>query len=534
MNAAALSNSAWLASNLPAWHRFRRALRDPEQSQRAVLRQLVARNADCAFGQTHGFSAIRSYEDWVERVPLSNYESLEPWIERIARGQSSVLTSEPVLRLLPTSGSTGARKLIPFTASLQREFNAAIGPWMVDLCWQHPTVALGPAYWSISPAIALDPERLAVPIGFDKDSAYLGLRGRFAESALAGPSALRLVSDIEAARYLTLLCLLRRSGLRLVSVWHPSFLTLLLDALPGFWRELISDVASGECRDAAQLPEAVRGAVCGRSQPRRARELRELDPTDPCSLWPRLRVVSCWADAQSAWPAAALATRLPGVTIQPKGLLATEGVISVPFHGHHPLAVCSHFLEFADDAGRVWRSGELKLGGTYRVIITTGSGLWRYQLGDLVEVDAFVERTPSVKFLGRGQGVSDLCGEKLAEEFVTRAITAALQACAVNTAFALLAPENRDSRWHYTLFAEGNLPDHLALKLDQELQANPHYELCQKLDQLGGIELCRLTKRATEHYLQLKTGEGQRLGEVKPPSLSARPDWRERLRDCLL
>src|SRR5881394_2534546 len=138
MNAAALSNSAWLASNLPAWHRFRRALRDPEQSQRAVLRQLVARNADCAFGQTHGFSAIRSYEDWVERVPLSNYESLEPWIERIARGQSSVLTSEPVLRLLPTSGSTGARKLIPFTASLQREFNAAIGPWMVDLCRQQP------------------------------------------------------------------------------------------------------------------------------------------------------------------------------------------------------------------------------------------------------------------------------------------------------------------------------------------------------------------------------------------------------------
>src|SRR5262245_36628207 len=423
MKVAALANGAWLASNLPAWHRFRRALRQPEQSQRAVLRQLLRRNAHCAFGQAHAFSAIRSYEDCLRGVPLGSYESLEPWIERLGRGQPSGLTTEPALRLLPTSGSTGARKLIPFTASLQREFNAAVGPWIIDLCRQHPSVALGPAYWSVSPAIAIDLESLAVPIGFEDDSAYLGgLRSRFVEAALAVPSALRGVSDIEAARYVTLLCLLRQPTLGLVSVWHPSFLALLLDALPGFWSELISDVASGECQRAAQLPEEVRRAIRGRPQPHRARELRQLDPAQPCALWPRLRVVSCWADAQSAWPAASLATHLPGALIQPKGLLATEGVISIPFLGLHPLAVSSHFLEFADDAGRVWRADQLKLGGIYRVILSTGGGLWRYQLGDLVEVDAFVERTPSVKFLGRGHGVSDVCGEKLAEAFVTRAI----------------------------------------------------------------------------------------------------------------
>ena len=59
------------------------------------------------------------------------------------------------------------------------------------------------------------------------------------------------------------------------------------------------------------------------------------------------------------------------------------------------------------------------------VIVTTGGGLWRYRLGDLVEVDGFVAATPSLRFIGRGASVSALCGEKLNETFVTRAIEAA-------------------------------------------------------------------------------------------------------------
>jgi hypothetical protein len=242
-------------------------------------------------------------------------------------------------------------------------------------------------------------------------------------------------------------------------------------------------------------------------------------------------MVSCWGDAQSAWPARDLAARLPGVAVQPKGLIATEGVISIPFKAFHPLAIRSHFLEFEDDQGRVWRAHELKLGVTYRVIVTTGSGLWRYQLGDLVEVDGFVERTPSVKFLGRGTGISDLCGEKLSEVFVTRSITEVLRTCGVGTAFAMLAPEIREDRQNYTLFVEGDSPDDLAPQLDRELQANPHYALCRTLGQLGPVQLCRIASGAAERFLQVAAAEGRKLGDVKPASLSARADWRQRLHD---
>ena len=503
---AALANGAWLAASVPAWLRFRRALDHPAETQADVLRRLLARNADSAYGRAHGCAKIRSYEQFRARVPIVDYDDLAPWIARIVRGEKSVLTRAPVTRLVPTSGSTGGRKLIPYTASFQRELNRAIGPWMVDLCRQHPSVPLGPAYWSISPALPAANEPSAVPIGFEDDSAYLGgVQRRLAESTFAAPSALRLVS-----------------------VWHPSFFTLLLDALPTRWEELLGDVEKGGCQRAAALPHEVRRAVAAPAQPLRARELRRAGPSDESALWPRLRVVSCWGDAQAALPLADLQRRLPGVALQSKGLLATEAFVSIPFRGRHPLAIASHFFEFENERGEVRRAHELRTGESYAVIVTTGGGLWRYRLGDLVEVDGFAGATPSLRFLGRGANVADLCGEKLAETFVTRAIAAVSAACGCAPRFAMLAPE-RDAagHWSYTLFAEGELPRDITARLDDELRQNPHYALCRDLGQLGPLR-CLQVGNGCRIFTDTAVSEGRRLGDIKPQTLSSRTDWRSR------
>ena len=532
MSAAAFANAAWLASSLPAWSRFRHALKEPERTQRKTLRHLIARNADCAFGQKHNFDVIRSYEEFCQRVPVADYESVEPWVARLMHGEQRQLTAEPVTRLLPTSGSTSGRKLIPFTATFQRELNAAIGPWMVDLFRQHPKVALGPAYWSISPALPGAREESVVPIGFDDDSAYLGgLRQRMVETALAVPSALRMVQDVEAARYLTLLCLLRQRGLRLISVWHPSFLTLLLDALPKFWDKLLRDVEHGDCQCAKAIPTEVQRAMAAGPQPRRAAELRQAGPIDSNAFWPHLRVVSCWADAQAGLAARDLHRRLPGVVVQSKGLLATEAFVSIPFRGLHPVAIQSHFYEFADEQGAVKLVHELQHGSSYRVIVTTGGGLWRYQLGDMVEVDGFIDHTPSLRFLGRSGHVSDLCGEKLAEVFVTRALESACAAAGLAPRFAMLAPENNAARWRYTLFIEGEADKLIVSRLDTELRANPHYALCRDLGQLGPLQLFRIRAGAYKTFCAVAAAKGRKLGDVKPQSLSPRTDWRRHFQE---
>ena len=126
--AATIANTLWRASNIPAYSRFRRALRNPELAQEQILRTYLNRNEGTAFGRTFHFEAIRNYHDFARRVPLADYDSFEPWIARIQNGEQDILTRSSPSRLVPTSGSTRARKLIPFTPDLQHEFNQAIGP----------------------------------------------------------------------------------------------------------------------------------------------------------------------------------------------------------------------------------------------------------------------------------------------------------------------------------------------------------------------------------------------------------------------
>src|SRR5215469_8490124 len=246
---AAIANSLWLASNWPAHLRYQRALHFPAETQARLLCGYLARNTDTAFGRSYNFSKIQNYKDFARQVPSSGYDDMSPWIQRIQSGEKSVLTAERVSHLVPTGGSTGAQKLIPFTQTLQREFNRAIGPWIANLYWRHLSLSLGAAYWSISPTVeSAHSETSSVPVGFDDDSAYLGgARKRLVDAVMAVPGEIRLISDMEQFRYATLLCLLRRPDLRLISVWHPSFLSLLLDALPGCWEDLLRDIESGRC-----------------------------------------------------------------------------------------------------------------------------------------------------------------------------------------------------------------------------------------------------------------------------------------------
>lgn len=262
--------------------------------------------------------------------------------------------------------------------------------------------------------------------------------------------------------------------------------------------------------------------------PQRSDELHRTNPGDAPALWPRLQVISCWGDAHAALALADLRQRVPHADLQRKGLLATEAFVSIPFRGQHPVAVTSHFFEFADARGEVRLVHELRAGESYSVIVTTGGGLWRYRLGDFVEVDGFIASTPSLRFIGRGSSASDLCGEKLTETFVTRAIEASCASLGCTPHFAMLAPErDAEGRWSYTLFAQGDLPPELPSRLDEALRANPHYDLCRDLGQLGQVRCFQIAGGAYEAFCAVCVKAGQRLGDIKPRALSSRIDWRK-------
>jgi len=498
----------WIAANTGGYLRFRAALDDPAAAQQTVLLRYLRENAATAFGRRFRFSAIRDVEDFQDRVPLATYADVEPWIERIAAGEREVLTRSPVRTLEPTGGSTSAAKRIPYTAAMQREVRRAVAPWVFDLYKDRPRLALGCAYWSITP-LAVEEERGDGPVevGFEEDSEYLGgFWKRLVDATLAVPSSVRFTPDVDSFRFATLRHLLRRRDLTVISVWHPSFLTLLMAALPRFWDELLREI-----------------------EPGRAADLRKLGPGALTRIWPRLGLISCWGDGHAALHLEEVRRAFPGVEIQPKGLLATEAFVTIPFAGGWPVAVRSHFFEFLEegrDPGRPRLAHQLEPGGVYSVVVTTGGGLYRYRLEDRVEVRGFVRRTPSLRFLGKEGHVSDLRGEKLHESFVAGALERAFRRLGARPRFAMLAPEG-DARPGYVLYLEAAppLPGELAATIEEELHANPQYRACVALGQLKPAKVVRIDRDGFSIYLRRCQERGQRLGDVKPLALSPLTGW---------
>jgi hypothetical protein len=527
---ASMAGTVWLSSNLAGYWRYRRALAHPAATQEAILQSYLRANADTRFGRRYRFSSIRTIEAYQATVPLASYSDFAEYIDEISRGEPRVLTRDRVRTLGLSSGSVSAAKRIPYTRVLQKEFRRMISPWLVDLYGRHLALASGCSYWSITPVAT---ERFAptaaVPIGFEEDSEYVGASWkRVVDATLAVPGAVRFIRDIEAFRYVTLLFLLRRRDLRLVSVWHPSFLTLLLGALPSHWASLLDDVRQGTLSPPAGLPPALEKELRPllHPSPRRAEELKDIGPHDCTRLWPRLGIVSCWADGQAALYLPELRKFLPCVPIQPKGLLATEAVVTLPFRGMTPLAIRSHFFEFLHE-GRACLPHQLVAGKVYSVVVTTGAGLYRYQLEDRVEVDGFVEQTPSLKFLGKEDHVSDLCGEKLNETFVARALAEACACAGTVPRFALIAPDLTANPPGYTLYLESDVqpPARLNRKLEELLSSNPNYRYCRTLGQLAPIRVFHALTPMFPLYVQRCRDMGQRLGDVKPLSLSSRAGW---------
>jgi hypothetical protein len=502
----------WLGASR---RRFERALRSCEATQSARLQELLAANANTAYGRAHQFDAIRSARTWQDRVPIVDYDDLQPWIVRAAAGEPRILTSRPVRIFERTSGSTAANKLVPYTTGLLDEFSAATGPWLHDLYTSFPSLRGTTSYWSISPATR-QAERTTgdIPIGFDDDTEYFGRLERYAlRHMLAVPSAVARLHDTETWGDATARHLVAAGNLGLISVWHPSFLVLLLRRIESNLDALLEHV-----------PPKRRAAV---------RDRQERGATLSQALWPRLSVVSCWTDGAAAGALPSLARSVPHAHIQAKGLLATEGVVSFPLQGAEGpgavAAVAGHFLEFMDlehPTARPRLAHELQRGAAYAPIISTAGGFYRYRLGDAVRCVGFHQQVPVLRFEGRIDQVSDLCGEKLNPRMVAAALEYGQELVGRTFAFALVAPVAGDPPG-YCLYAEGAddpLLGRLCEAIERRLCDNHGYRYARALGQLAPLRAVQVRDGAAR-YILARARTGQRAGDIKPAHLDMRLDW---------
>jgi hypothetical protein len=433
------------------------------------LSELLEKNSDSAFGRAFGFDSIRTPEDFRAAIPPMGYEQHQSWIERAAAEEPRVLACDELIGFERTSGTSSEAKWIPITAGLQQEFARGLASWFGAWQTRLPEVFEGRAYWAISPPCMTQETSLGgLPVGMTSDAAYFPseIGERLANwlilPSLSGGTGSFFEETAEA--------LLAAPDLSLVSVWSPTFL-LGIDAAV---HRLCGDLTWRE-------------------------------------IWPKLALVSCWADASSAMWIPRLQERLGEIPIEGKGLLATEGITSVPdaIDGSPRLAEKCHWLEFIDEIGTYIPRSELRIGGAYEILLTTAGGLFRYRSGDRVKVvGCGAKEIPHLRFLGRAGSTSDLVGEKLHEDHVLEVLA--------GRGF-MVADATRPG---YDLWLED---PSVAPAMEGRLRLNPYFDQALMLRQLTPLRVRRLPE---EWYSKLTSGlaghRSCRIGDVKLPVLLTR------------
>jgi GH3 auxin-responsive promoter len=88
----------------------------PHETQRVLLQRFLLQSRDTQIGKLFDYQSIRSPEDFAQRVPIQDYDSLFPFIERMMHGERDILWRGKVAWFAKSSGTTSARsKFIPVT-----------------------------------------------------------------------------------------------------------------------------------------------------------------------------------------------------------------------------------------------------------------------------------------------------------------------------------------------------------------------------------------------------------------------------------
>lgn len=89
-------------------------LHHPVEVQSEVLYELLSEAKNTYFGKKYGFEDIKNYASFAEKVPIQQYESIEPLIERNRRGEQNLFWPSKIHWFAKSSGTTNAKsKFIP-------------------------------------------------------------------------------------------------------------------------------------------------------------------------------------------------------------------------------------------------------------------------------------------------------------------------------------------------------------------------------------------------------------------------------------
>jgi hypothetical protein len=94
----------------------------PAEVQRFVLQSLVAQAQYTAFGKKHGFDSMFTIKEFKSRVPLQEYDDVQPFVAKMMQGEENILWNTPVEWFAKSSGTSSDKsKFIPISEESLKE-----------------------------------------------------------------------------------------------------------------------------------------------------------------------------------------------------------------------------------------------------------------------------------------------------------------------------------------------------------------------------------------------------------------------------
>jgi hypothetical protein len=521
---------------------LREACADPRAAQTARLQQILTENADTVVGRQHGFSRVRTLDDW-RHVPLCDWDDIAPVVDRMVAGERGLLVAEDPIYYATTSGTTGRRKLIPVTGGFIAECRVANRVLYRTMLQAMPALVRGKRLSMRSPKT----ERLSARA--ECGSITVALGGGVDDDNLldAVPTAVFSIADF-SVRYAVALRFALQEPITVASAINPSTLALFAETL-----STRADVLAAAAHDGTfgaddallrsasgdiVVDDAIKAALRARLRraPQAAARLTQSASTHGRArmrdVFPMLAGLVTWKGGTSSWWLQRLRESYGDVPVLDYGYAASEGCFGAPLSTDGPgdgaaslLLPHGHLVELLPegetDGARALSLDGAEPGQRYAVVVTTSSGLYRYRMHDVVEVVGRHGSAPLAVFRHKEGTMCSITGEKLGEAHVARA----LSTLEWRGAGICLTPRLRDDDTPTYVAAveraDAGDVDDLARRLDHALcAANEEYEAKRKSLRLGPVVVLVVDDGAFVAARRARVDAGAPDAHVKLPLLS--------------
>lgn len=521
---------------------FLASLAEPERVQDRFLReQILAPNVDCELGRRYGFGKIDSLADYRAAVPIQKYDGFAELIERtVQTGEQGLVTGDPIKRFFLTSGSTSKSKYIPVTNRFVRNKSRTFGIYWSLVFGSHPAAKKGRMVTNFSDS----GKAVRAPGGLpcsSESSYWAGVtRATQMKERPLIPKSIAQIGDSDS-RYYAIARILLEETFAVIMTLNPSTILLLFQKVGQFADSLLHDIEKGGIGDQVAVSDQVRAYVAEHyaGNPERAGQLAALRAQAPGLLahriWPELSLAICWRSPMLQPYIDLLSPHFTGVAQRDYILMASEGVMAVPIEdGHSGGALCigANLYEFVpedeidDPDPTVLSPHELEVGRTYVLILSNASGLYRYNIGDVVRVVRFEKRTPIIEFLHRAGSTCSLTGEKLTEDQVTAAVSDVAEQLGLAVEAFTLAPAKQGFPHYVAMVELSNEAERAVLaefprRLDESLeQHNMEYGSKRSSQRLAPPELWLVRPGSYEERRRQRLAGGTSDSQLKPTHLT--------------